>query len=432
MPRLSRRHFCAAAGAFLSKRAWAVNDPPIQSARAFVESVGVCVHIAAEPYSADFPRFRDLLHTSGIRHIREELRPADDVRRWHELQEAAGVRWHLLASPTTNTVQQALQRVAELGHDHVSAVEGQNEGDAPWFTTQGMVHGDWSGAVIAYQRNLYRAFRQLYTAATLPVVSPTLLDWRPRDVGLIEDAAPFCDIVALHAYVQHAQEPETDMPNAALSWYIQNYLDPFKPGAPMMVTEAGYTNVVAPGGRGLSPRAVSIYVPRLLLHNFASGALRTFLYEFMDGGSDPANTEHHYGLIQYDGTPKPAYHAIRSLLWALQDQGDRGSSRAINRGLELSFADAPQDLRHLRLAMRDGRIVLALWRPLRSWDIARGEDVAVPQHFMSVIPSGGAISAELLVPNDDSRWSILKLENGRIRVPVSDRVALLRVTDHGV
>lgn len=419
---------CAAAGAFVAKTAWAADDLPGRPAHAFIESVGVCVHIAAAPYSSDFPRFRERLRTSGIRYVREEVRLTDNVGRWRELQEDGGARWHLLASPTTNTVQQALQRVAELGRENVSAVEGQNEGDAPWFAAQPVVRGNWSGTVTAYQRDLYRAFRELYTASTLPVVSPTLLDWRPGDVALIQDAAAFCDIVALHAYVQHAQEPETSMPNAALAWYVRNYLDPFKSGAPMMVTEAGYSNVVTPGGRGLSERAASIYLPRLLLHNFTSGVVRTFLYELMDGGSDPANTEHHYGLVRFDGTPKPAYHAVRALLWALQDQDGKTTGAIIDQGAELRFSDAPLDLRQQVLHMRDGRVIMAFWRAVRSWDVEGGEDIAVPRQPVSVISSRIAIRAELFVPNDDKCWSSVPVANGRIVVPVSDRVTLLRVT----
>ncbi len=431
MPHLSRRHFCAAGGAFLSKRAWAANDTPLVSAHAFAESVGVCVHITAAPYNAGFSRFRDLLRASGIRHVREELRQTDDLVQWHELQEAAGTRWHLLASPITNTVPQALQRVAALGREHVSAIEGQNEGDGPWFTAQHIVQGNWSGTVVAYQRDLYTAFRKHFAANVLPIVSPTLLDWKPWDVGLMQEAAAFCDVVALHAYVQHAQEPETDMPNAALSWYLRNYLAPFKPGAPMMVTETGYSNVVTPGGRGVSECAAAIYLPRLLLHNFASGVLRTFLYEFMDSGSDPANIEHHYGLVRFDGTPKPAYYAIRALLAAMRDQDGTVTTPVATRPLELRFADAPPDLRQQSFNLRDGGVIMAFWRPLRVWDVEGGEDVAVPRRLISVIASPVTIRAECLIPNDGGEWSTLATEDGRITVPVSDRVTLLRVTIHG-
>ena len=77
-----------------------------------------------------------------------------------------------------------------------------------------------------------------------------------------------------------------------------------------MATETGYHTLARPGRAGVSEAAAAIYIPRLLLNNFAAGVKRTFLYELLDEGMSPHDNEQHWGLVRYDGAPKPAYHTL--------------------------------------------------------------------------------------------------------------------------
>ena len=422
---LSRRAFLGAAGtAILVPAAASANDggaaPPTH---AFGDSVGVCLNLGGDTTREHFPRLRHLLDDSRIRHIRVEPRSGYQLDRWRELQAIPGLRWHLLASPLTNTVPQLLDLMTALGPDHCSAVEGQNEGDG-YFRTQPASRGDWSGTVVAYQRDLYEAVRRSGPAASLPVVSPTLLDWRPGDVALIRPAAGFCDVVGLHSYVQRSQEPETQDDYAGLSWYVRNYRDRFKPGAPMMVTETGYTNAAGPGRRGISELASSIYLPRLLLHNYGAGVRRTFLYAFMDAGQDPGDNEHHYGLVRFDGQPKPAYRCVRTLLEALSD--DPVPLRS-GPSLRPSFPDAPAGLRHQVFVLRNGGVVVALWQPARVWDADSLADINPPPALVTVEGAGAARAARMTL-DEDAAWRPVALSGGRAAVMVGARVTLLRLT----
>lgn len=421
---LSRRALLAAAGAaLLAPAALTHNGEAARPACDFADTVGVCINLGGDVYRDQLPRLRGLLEASRIRHLRVEPRQGFVLDRWRALRAIPGLRFHLLASPLTNTVPQLLDLVAALGPDGCSAVEGQNEGDG-YFKTQAISRGDWSGMVVAYQRDLYEAVRRTSPASSLPVVSPTLLDWRPGDVALIRQAAGFCDIVGLHAYVQHSQEPETQDDYAGLSWYVRNYRDRFKPGAPIMVTETGYTNTVGLGRRGISELASSIYLPRLLLHNFTAGVRRTFLYAFMDAGQDPGDNEHHYGLVRFDGEPKAAYRCIRALLEALADD-----LAPLRPGLNLrpSFPDAPAGLRRQVFAQRSGGAVVALWQPVRVWDTDRGADLGPPPALVAV-DGAGAARAERMTLEDGATWQPVPLAGGRAVVPVGARVTLLRLT----
>ncbi|MFD0935470.1 hypothetical protein ACFQ12_09785, partial [Methylobacterium trifolii] len=316
------------------------------SAAAFVDSVGVNVHISSEPYASRFTEVAALLGRSGIRHLRDEIRPSNDLDRWRMLYDAHGIRANLLVSPVTNTPAEMLEYLRMVGPQRVSAIEGQNEGDSDWFMAQPAARPRWHTAVVAYQRAAYRALRSRYDAATLPMLSPSIIDYKPADVALIRESAPFCDAVAIHSYVQHGQEPETGDDYAGLGWYLRHMRDAYRPGAPAVVTEVGYNNFVEPDGSAMSETASGIYLPRLLLNNFAAGIGRTFLYEFMDGATGSTVGNDHWGLVHTDGTPKPAYEAILTLLGALAEQG--GGAPAAP--LTVSLPDAGPDLRSLALA----------------------------------------------------------------------------------
>jgi hypothetical protein len=58
---------------------------------------------------------------------------------------------------------------------------------------------------------------------------------------------------------------------------------------------------------GISTSAQAKYIPRLFAEYFRNGIARTFVYEFYDEGTNPADQEQNFGLINNDLTPKPAY-----------------------------------------------------------------------------------------------------------------------------
>ncbi len=423
---LSRRAFLQAAAGSLLPSPSLSETRPFYSAAAFIGSVGVNTHLSSEPYASRFDRVRELLETCGIRHLRDELRPDNNLKHWRELFWRYGVRSHLLVSPATNTVTQMLDYLAALGIETVSAIEGQNEGDADWFMAHKAARGNWSATVLAYQREIFRALRAHYPADTLPVLSPTVLDFKPADMKLLIGAADFCDLVAIHPYAQHAEEPETDAPYAAISWYLENMRDSFKPDAPAMATETGYNTMVQPGGSGVSEEAAAIYIPRLLLNNFAAGIRRTFLYQLLDAGRDPAEWEHHWGLVRDDDTPKPAFHALAALLGALRDEP--GAAAGATAPVRVTFREAPQDARLLEFQKAGGSTVAAIWRSVRCWDPERAALIPVePQTFIAV-PNRPVSRAALMTPNDGPAWKELAVTREGIAVPVGAKVVLLRLS----
>jgi hypothetical protein len=399
------------------------------SAAAFVDSVGVNTHLSSEPYRSRFSLLSELLRSCGIRHLRDELRPDNKLNQWRELFNRYGIRSHLLVSPETNSVPQMLRYLSALGVEKVSAIEGQNEGDAPAFVQNRASRGDWSATVVSYQREVHEALRARYPAERLPILSPTVLDWKPDDIDLIRGAANFCDVVAIHSYVQDSQEPETTESDASLSWYLRHMRDNFKPGAPVMATETGYNNLVGRDRKGISEHAAAIYLPRLLLYNFAAGIQRTFLYELMDGGPDPQEWEHHWGLVRYDGTPKPAFHAIARLLNALSDEGS--APRKEGPAFAASLLGGPEDAKLLAFSKADGSTVLAIWRPAPCWDrLNKSGIIVAPEPATLVIRPPAAQTASMSLEGGNT-WRELPVLREGIQLPVGPQVLLVRLSGHG-
>ncbi len=397
--------------------AHAATGSAVAPADAFVDSVGVCTHLDSPPYDRDPAALRRVVGTLGVRHLRDEVRPSNDMAAWRALHAETKARFHLLVSPVTNSVDELMVAIEALGLGAVSAVEGQNEGDSPWFATQSVSRPDWAATVVAYQRAVYAAVRRRYDRATLPVVSPSVLDYKPDDMRRLRRAAADCDIVAIHAYPQGNQEPETTEDYAGLAWYLRAFRDPFKPGAPAMATEAGYHL----GEGGVTPEIAAIYLPRLLLTAFGLGYLRTFIYELMQEGPAGGDPEQGYGLLDAALRPLPAYHALRLLLQTLADPGPVVAARAATwRVLE-----GPDDLRLMPFARRDGSFVLAAWRAARSWDPASRRPLAVKPRPLRL--AARAPSASSLQLAEGARWMPIATRDGTMEAEISDTVNLIRL-----
>jgi hypothetical protein len=117
------------------------------------------------------------------------------------------------------------------------------------------------------------------------------------------------------------------------------------------------------------------YVPRLFLDYFAAGVARTFAYELLDEGTARDEIEQNFGLLRHDGSPKPAFVALRCLLATLADPGPPFRPAPIRYRLD---GGAPA-LRRAHFRKRDGRAYIVLWLDAPSYDERRGDLVVAPR-----------------------------------------------------
>lgn len=113
------------------------------------------------------------------------------------------------------------------------------------------------------------------------------------------------------------------------------------------MTEAGFNNVndgttSDQNGFHLPFDVTSRYLPRLLLNSFNKGIDRTFLYEFADSGTNKNIVNDNWGLLNNDGSPKPAFYAVSSLN-KLKESTTSFTPDALNYSITVNPSSAASD-----------------------------------------------------------------------------------------
>ncbi|HZO88210.1 MAG TPA: cellulase family glycosylhydrolase [Chthonomonadaceae bacterium] len=136
----------------------------------------------------------------------------------------------------------------------------------------------------------------------------------------------YWDAVSFHPY--RNTPPETAASDfRRLREIIARYAPQGK-SVPILSSEWGYSELYP----GLNLERQSKYIAREFLSNLASGLIVSIWYDWHDDGTDPKETEHHFGTVYNDYRPKPTYKAAQTLTRTLD--GFR-----FQRRLELSSPD---------------------------------------------------------------------------------------------
>ena len=194
-----------------------------------------------------------------------------------------------------------------------------------------------------------------------------------------------------------------------------------------MATETGYHNRTAERGHpGVSEAAAAKYIPRLLLEYFDRGVVRTYLYEFADEKPDPdmKDMEQHFGLIHVDGSPMPAFVAMRNLIAVLRDPGLAFEPK----GFVFTLEGDRKDTRHVLLARRDGAIDLVLWLEVPGFDVKTRQDLSVAARELTVVQGRALARAQVYHPGQATQPASQLDAPPTIQVRVSDDPLVVRMT----
>lgn len=262
------------------------------------DRVGVQLHLRKEgtPYY-DLPRAIAAVKDLGVGHVRDSLNvgwPTQNAQLG-QVADECGVKLTLTAR-MSDTIDGFIKGVVALG-DRVVAVEGVNE----WDNTG---RSDWVAELRTHQAALYAAVKKAMPG--MPVLPPALADAaKAAALGPVP-----CDLGNAHAYPNGAPQSWLAVPVKAAS--------SISSGKPVVVTETGYTNALHdPDVKYHHPVTEAVaggHMADLVTAHLAAGAPRVFVYELFDQGPDDTDVEHGFGLLRNDGTPKPAYTALKNLL----------------------------------------------------------------------------------------------------------------------
>ena len=358
-----------------------------KSADAFVDSIGVNVHL---PYTntayGDYdgiikPRLQEV----GIRHIRDSASEGDEplLNKFRDLSNS-GIRLTLIA----NNPPQEVVAITKSLQGTIVTVEGPNESDLSQYEFSYNGQGFPEGTR-AYQRDLYAAMNEDEATASIPLLLPSV-GWGENAQRL--EYIPDGDFGTLHPYPYQG-----GMLTEILDSYFLPNVRIIAGDKPLQTTETGYFTLPGAenaGMQGVSEQAAGKYLPRLLLESFNRDIRRTFLYELINLSDGSLNPDENFGLLRADGTPKPAYTAIRNLITLLREPGANFSPGDLN----YTLSGDTTDVHHTLLQKSNGVFYLVLWQEVRSWDNQNKNDIAVGNREVTLNLNTAISSATVYEP----------------------------------
>jgi hypothetical protein len=394
---------------------------PVQSAHAFVDSIGVNTHLGytGTPYYR-FRKVETALERLGVHYIRDGIlqrRPDVDAR--FRALAARGIKLDaLVGEPTggdgTGTVEQQLSVIEkQIGRGAIASLEGPNE-----FDNSGVP--DWLPLLRSWVKRLWHDAKGRPALRSLPILAPTLVN--PESRSELGDITPLASFGNMHPYPGGNPPDETSHFESEFELAAIN-----TPGEPVQATETGYTTAInsTDNQPPVSERVAGIYMPRLLLENFRQGIARTYLYELVDVTSDRNQEEGFagFGLLRSDFTPKPAYAAVRNLISILS--GPSGAFTPHELGYVLECV--PAETRQVLLEKRNGNYFLALWNPVSAWDVETGREWVPPSILGTLRLSEPAHEVSVFQPNRSRRPIATSPHATAVEVPIGPRVTIVAV-----
>jgi hypothetical protein len=390
---------------------------PAKSANAFVDSIGINTHIRYyDTAYGNYPFVKQSLLDLGIRHIRDGGSDPTWIQRINELGRL-GIKSTLVLDPNIGIGPNASYDIKPPGYtvanfvknlvpEGVEAVEILNEFDLFYNmfgysrSGQPVIGNSWISYVRDFTRDVYTALKADPATANIPIIGPSFV--YANSSSAIGDLSQWVDYGSFHPY-NNPNNPG----DGSLTRDHGMRSQPFGT-KPLIATEVGYSTGGPTSDRPVSEAVQGKYLPRLFLESFNAGAPRTFSYELMDQKADPSNSENNYGIIRSNGTPKPAYTALKNLITLLDDPRPKAAPAPITTptttpstspatatpatittpataipapittpapvappgALNFSMGGSTQNVHHTLLEKRNGDFYLVLWLEVPSTDLA--------------------------------------------------------------
>ena len=375
--------------------------------------MGINVHMesAQTPYG-NYPFINRSLRALGMRHFRDEI---NDTRPAFVAEiNAIGKLGYSLCGlieggndyPPRGTKLKSGAVVPMIEHllPALEAIEGPDEPDHRSFRYDG-VH--YPQGAINESRDLWNIVKGNPRIRTLPVVvmsEASAPDFK-RLAAITPPPIHYANFGNMHAY-QGGDVGDGRGETSLSHWYIP-YSRKLSATDALWTTEMGYhnnTRYLSNGEQqGVSERASAIYLPIAFLSGFNRGVVETFAYELVDE-FDPCrftgSGEGHYGLLNYYGTPKPAFGTLKNLIAIL---GEPGGKQFEPGWLDATFSSAPLTMGYTLLQKSTGDYDLALWNDVRVYQIATdrkpGKDL-YPRLIPITIAFPQAQDVIVYAPND--------------------------------
>lgn len=317
-----------------------MTDQTASSAAAFVNSLGINTHLDFNAFGYDnIPATEQAISYLGIGNLRDSAGSPSDLSLWQQVSQATGAKFDdYIGETSPDGMQNELATMPQLAQAGLlNAVEGGNEEDDSFPASLGnnlSITAEFQSQLAATAHSLglpaiNMSFGAGWTAAN---------GWQ-GNYGAVGDLSGAADYANAHTYANPGQTPNDTMQR------LNGLASIAASSRPVMTTEMGWD-----GNAGFSQDDVAKYVVDAALDGWKNGDARTYFYALYDDGSGT------FGLMNQDGSPKPAGAALHNLTTLLGDAGG-GSGGALDYSLDGTVAGDNS----LLLGKSDGSYWLAVW-----------------------------------------------------------------------
>ena len=152
--------------------------------------------------------------------------------------------------------------------------------------------------------------------------------------------------IGIHPYPQNGPESIAPDLGALRDWVARVYGERLE----LWDTEWGYSSANSPkeapsnGHTESGRKRQAVLAVREILTVWNTGLPLAVYYDLRDDGTDPANPEHNYGLLDSSGNEKPAMRAIHGLMDAVKSRKVAGMVRPTPEGIHAMRLDGADTL----------------------------------------------------------------------------------------
>jgi len=385
------------------------------SADSFVDSIGTNLHLTHRSgiYYTDYDTvIKPKLLELGLHHVRDGARNVSWRAYYDRIKELgrAGVKFNFIFS--VNFKVRKIPAFASKVSDALESFEGANEPDL-------RLGSDWPNIVRTFQQSLYKAVKGNSSLSKFPVIGPSIV----RNQDQLGDISAYLDYGNTHFYIGG------DHPGRTGAFSLDQFLINASKNSgskPVIATEFGYNNAVnsTTGIKSAPEEASGKYVPRSYLLQFNRGLKHVYNYELIDQGTDLADSEQNFGLLRNDGSPKPAFTALKNLIALLKDPGPSFTPGSLGYSLSGKTADVHKTL----LQKRDGKFYLILWLEKPCYDSTTKQLTTVSSQQVTLDLITPISKAVTYLPNSSTSGATHNVSQNQLLLNVPDYPLVVELT----
>lgn len=315
----------------------------------------------------------------------------------------------------TEDPQDAVNVIKYLGPQNIDGVEGVNE----YYNTNS--DPNWQQVLLDYSRKVHDALKADPATRDVKIAGPSLNGGVPTDAY-----NDIVDIGTMHFY----DMPYVSVYNKYFAEHAAMQAQEY-PGKPHIITETGFSNctfnpadAASHGGNCVTEAVAAKNIGRQLLHYFAQGYQRIYIYQLVDSHDNITDRDSNYGLLRITtdnvhAAPKPVYFALRNLTSILKDMPQTFAPSQ----LSFSLAGDLTNIQHVLLQKANGDFYLAIWQSANSMN--NPPPIAVPVE-LKLNNVKGSMAIYDTVASDQPAISVPAADH--ITLSVLDSVLLVRIT----